>query len=61
MYSSGTFNNNSFNESLNVEDDAHTMYLKSMGMRIHRQDKEAKMSYEGGAEYYWSMFIEYLQ
>ena len=61
MYSSGSFNNNSFNESLNVEDDAHTMYLKSMGMRIHRQDKEAKMSYEGGAEYYWSMFIEYLQ
>ena len=61
MYSSGNFNNNSFNESLNVEDDGYSMFLKSMGMQYHRQNKETKMSHEGGAEFYWSMLIEHLQ
>lgn len=60
MYSSGSFSNNSFHEALNVEDDVHTMYLKSMGVQTHEQE-EAKMSYEGGSEYYWTMFIEHLQ
>jgi hypothetical protein len=61
MYSSDSYSNDSFNESLNVEDDGYTMYLKAMGMQFHRQDREEKMTFEGGAEYYWSMFIEYLQ
>lgn len=61
MYSSGSYSNTSYNESLNVEDDGYTMYLKSMGMQFHRQDREEEMTFEGGAEYYWSMFIEYLQ
>ncbi|MFH1671807.1 MAG: toll/interleukin-1 receptor domain-containing protein [Pseudomonadota bacterium] len=61
LYSSGNWNNNSYNESLNVEEDGYTMYLKAMGMQLHRQDREEKMTFEGGAEYYWSMFIEYLQ
>ena len=61
MYSSSNCSNNSYNESLNVEDDGYTMYLKAIGMQFHRQDREEKMTFEGGAEYYWSMFIEYLQ
>jgi len=61
MYSSGSYSNNSYNESLNIEDDGYTMYLKGMGMQFHGQDREEKMTFEGGAEYYWSMFIEYLQ
>jgi len=61
MYSSGSYNNNSYNESLNVEDDGYTMYLKALGMQFRRQDREEKMTFEGGSEYYWSMFIGYLQ
>lgn len=61
LYSSGNFSRNSYNESVNVENDGYTMYLKSMGMQFHRQDRDQKMTFEGGAEYYWAIFIEYLQ
>jgi TIR domain len=61
LYSTGSWSNNSYNESLNIEDDGYNMYLKAMGMQIHRQDREEKMTFEGGAEYYWSMLIECLQ
>ena len=61
LYSSGSFRDGSYNESLNVENDGYAMYLKSMGMQYRRQDAEEKMTFEGGAEYYWSMFIERLQ
>ena len=61
LYSSGSFRDGSYNESLNVESDGYAMYLKSMGMQYHRQNTEVKMTFEGGAEYYWSMFIERLQ
>lgn len=61
LYSSGNFSSNSYNESINVEDDGYTMYLKSMGMQLRGQDREQKMTFEGGAEYYWTIFIEYLQ
>jgi hypothetical protein len=60
-YSTGSFRDGSYNESLNVENDGYSMYLKSMGMQFHRQNTEEKMTFEGGAEYYWSMFIERLQ
>lgn len=60
MYSTGG-HGNSFNESLSVEDDGHTMYLKSLGMGFLQQGKKDQLSLEGGAEYYWSMFIQYLQ
>lgn len=61
LYSSGSFSSNSFNESMNVENDGYKMYLKSMGMQFHRQNREQKMTFEGGAEYYWAMLIERLQ
>lgn len=61
LYSSGSFRDGSYNESLSVENDDFTMYLKSMGMQFHRQNAKEKMTFEGGAEYYWSMFIERLQ
>lgn len=61
MYSAGSYTDNSFNESINVEDDGYTMFLKPMGMQFHRQNNEEKMGHEGGAEYYWSMLIENLQ
>jgi hypothetical protein len=50
----------SFNENLSVEHDDQTLYLKALGMAMRRQG-EGKLSPEGGAELYWSMFIEPLQ
>lgn len=61
LYSFGSFREGSYNESLNVENDGYAMYLKSIGRQYHRQNAEEKMTFEGGAEYYWSMFIEHLQ
>lgn len=63
LYSSGDFSNNSYNESINVENDEYLMYLKPMGMQFHLQgqDQDQKLTFEGGAEYYWSLFIEHLQ
>jgi len=60
MYSTGG-HGNSFNESLNIENDSHSMYLKPLGMSFHRQAKNEQLSFEGGAEYYWSMLIQNLQ
>ena len=60
MYSTSG-NGNGYNESLSVEDDGHTLYLKPLGMAFHQTLKNDHLSFEGGAEYYWSMLIKYLQ
>jgi hypothetical protein len=54
---------NSFNENLSVESDDQTIYLKPLGMsNLGRgRDETSKLTPEGGAELYWSMFIEPLQ
>ena len=51
---------NSYNESLSVEDDGYTMFLKSMGM-ARQPFPDSKLTFEGAAEYLWGMFIERLQ
>ncbi|MES2988706.1 MAG: toll/interleukin-1 receptor domain-containing protein [Pseudomonadota bacterium] len=56
-----TDGSNSFNESLTVETDDQMLFLRSMGMSFHRGHQEEKLSQEGAAELYWSMFIEPLQ
>lgn len=56
-YGSSSVNDNSYNESLSVEDDGYTLYLKALGMSM----QQSKMSFEGAAEYYWGMFIQPLQ
>lgn len=60
MYSTSG-HGNSYNESLSVENDGHIMYLKSLGISFQQQAKNEQLSFEGGAEYYWSMLIQYLQ
>ena len=52
---------NSYNEALNFEDDGYTMYLKPLGIRMYGENDKENLSFEGGAEYLWGMFIEYLQ
>ena len=52
---------NSFNESLSVEDDGHSLFLKPLGMAFRMYDREEQMTHEGAAEYFWAMFIKPLQ
>lgn len=52
---------NSFNEMLSVEHDEQHLYLKPMGMWTTGGNRDAQLSFEGAAEYYWSMLIEPLQ
>jgi hypothetical protein len=55
--------NGSFNESLSVEHDNQQLYLKPLGMSMMwRGDRDdSKLSMEGGAEFYWELFVEPLQ
>ncbi|MHB8858643.1 MAG: toll/interleukin-1 receptor domain-containing protein [Thermoleophilia bacterium] len=50
----------SFNDYLTVLDDGYTLQLKPMGMQVGRLHDEF-LSQEGGAEYFWSLFIRLLQ
>jgi hypothetical protein len=51
-----------FNESMSVEDDEQALFLKPLGMNMGGSRAENnKLSMQGAAEYYWSMFIEALQ
>ncbi|TLY34026.1 MAG: toll/interleukin-1 receptor domain-containing protein [Nitrospirae bacterium] len=52
---------NSYNESLSVEDDGYTLFLKPLGMAFRHQGSESKLTFEGAGEYLWEMFIEPLQ
>jgi len=53
---------NGINESLSIETDGQGMHLKAM-MGMHRMalNDEPKLTFEGAAEYYWSMLVERLQ
>jgi hypothetical protein len=55
--------NGSYNESLSVNHDSQQLYLKPLGMSmLHRGNRDdSKLSMEGGAEFYWNLFIEPLQ
>jgi hypothetical protein len=51
---------NSFNESLLVEVDDQSLYLKSLGMQSLGKSSD-KLSFQGAAELFWSLFIAPLQ
>jgi hypothetical protein len=55
--------NGSYNESLSVEHDNQTLYLKALGMSMMGSGgrQQSKLSLEGGAELYWDLFIAPLQ
>lgn len=52
---------NSLNESLTVEGDDQTLYLKSLGMGFGSGDRDQKLSQEGAAETLWHILIGPLQ
>ena len=56
-----SFNDNSYNESLSVQDDGYTMYLKASGFSMQQSRENEKMGFEGAAEFFWNIFIQPLQ
>ncbi|HQT53440.1 MAG TPA: toll/interleukin-1 receptor domain-containing protein [Phenylobacterium sp.] len=60
--STETTESNSFNENLSAEADDQMLFLRSMGMaRMGQNGRDEKLSFEGAAELYWSIFVEPLQ
>lgn len=52
---------NSYNEKLTVNADDQSMFLRSMGMATMSNNREGKLSAEGGAELFWGMLMQRLQ
>ena len=56
---------NSFNECFHVADDGYMQFLRPSGLTMFGNKRlfkeEEKMTNEGGAEYFWQMFIDPLQ
>lgn len=61
--SDGDADSTSYNESLSVEADDQVLYLRPLGMSMmHRGGGNiVKLTFEGGAEFYWELFIERLR
>lgn len=50
-----------FNESLTVENDGYSLYLKPFGMASYGRVSEKQLTEEGAAEYFWELLIGPLQ
>lgn len=58
----GSANDGSYNEVLSVDTDGYSLVLRPSGIASHfRQGTPERPTQQGGAEYYWSLFIEPLQ
>ena len=55
-----TTDSNTYNESLTVDADEQSLFLRSMGMRRPASRNE-KLTLEGAAELYWDILLEPLQ
>ncbi|PCJ43837.1 MAG: hypothetical protein COA71_00140 [SAR86 cluster bacterium] len=58
---SGLGAGNSYNESLSIEDDSFSLFLKPMGMARIGKGGDKLLTAEGAAEFYWGLFIDRLQ
>lgn len=56
-----SLDDNSFNETMNVENDGYALFMKPLGMAHMGRSGEQKLTQEGVAEYYWDLFISPLQ
>jgi len=52
---------NAFNESMSVEADDQSMFLKPLGFGMSGFDRATHLTFEGASEYYWGKLIEPLQ
>ncbi|WIH26095.1 toll/interleukin-1 receptor domain-containing protein [Photobacterium damselae] len=55
-----TSSESSYNEQISVDHDGYLLHLKSLGLGF-MQSGASELTQEGAAEYFWSMFIQYLQ
>ena len=53
----GVGNGNSYNESMSIRDDGYTLFLEPMGMAQFGQQFDKKLTHEGAAECFWSLFV----
>ncbi len=51
----------SINESLRIDADDQNLFLKALGMAQFKSGQDRNLTFEGAAEYYWSLFIQPLQ
>ena len=58
---SGVSQRNSFNEIMSVKDNGNVLGLEPMGMWFRYGAEKKLLTFEGAAEYYWSMFFEPMQ
>lgn len=58
--SNANADNNSCDDSMSIEEDGYSLFMKPMGMATFGRNNEL-LSQEGAAEYFWSMLIERLQ
>lgn len=57
----GVGRGNSYNESMSVEDDGTSLFLKPLGMASYGQHRDRQFTQVGAAEYFWGLFIEQLR
>jgi len=60
-YSYGHLGDGSYNESLDVADDGHILFLKPLGMLFGTSQSKERLSKHKGAEFLWTMFMDRLQ
>lgn len=51
----------SMNENLRVESDDRGLFLRAMGFGTFGSEAEKHLTFEGAAEYFWSMFLDRAQ
>lgn len=56
-----SISSNAINESLSVEHDEQSLFLRALGMASYGQNRDVKFTAEGAGEYFWSIFIRLLQ
>jgi len=57
----GVGSGNSYNESISVSDNGHTLFFSPMGMPHYAQNRDEEFTREGVSEYCWSLFVEQLR
>ena len=57
----GAGDSNGYNESMSIRDDGYTLFFEPLGMSHFRQEVNKKLTFEGAAEYFWSLFVERLR
>ena len=51
-------NRGSFNEDISVEDDEYSLFRKTLGMMIHVDQSDQRMTAEDAARFLWKVFIK---